>query len=153
MYKAAARAMIRKNIRLLNEGRYEPTLAMFADDATLTFPGDNTWSRMFREPGKGRVAAPTHEGRAEVEAFLERYVGFGIEMTIEDILVNGPPWNMRVAIRVRHGIVGLDGIDVYANRAVLFATLSWGKLRSQEDYEDTERVAAFDRLVSDTPAG
>jgi ketosteroid isomerase-like protein len=152
MYKAAARAMIRRNIRLLNEGRYEPTLAMFADDATLTFPGDNTWSRMFREPATGRTAGPTHRGRAEIEAFLSRYVSYGIEMAIEDILVNGPPWNTRVAVRVRHGVVGLDGQDVYANRAVLFATLRWGKLRTQEDYEDTERVAAFDHLVGDTPS-
>jgi hypothetical protein len=39
MYKAAARAMIRRNIRLLDEGRYEPALKMFAPDAQLTFPG------------------------------------------------------------------------------------------------------------------
>lgn len=38
MYKAAARALIRRNIRLLNQGRHEPALAMFARDAE-TFPG------------------------------------------------------------------------------------------------------------------
>ena len=50
----------------------------------------------------------------------------------------------RVAVRVNHGIVA-DGVSIYANRAVLMATIVWGKIRAQEDYEDTERVAAFDR--------
>ena len=117
---------------------------MFADDATLTFPGDNSWSRQFREPQAGRAAYPTHRGRAEIEAFLRRYVDHGIQMEVDDILVNGPPWNTRVAVRVTTGSP-TDGGDAYANRAVLMARLSWGKIRDQEDYEDSERVAAFDR--------
>ncbi len=43
-YRAGVRMMIRRNIRLLNEGRYQPALAMFAGEAELTFPGDSTWS-------------------------------------------------------------------------------------------------------------
>jgi ketosteroid isomerase-like protein len=147
MYKALARKLIRRNIRLLNEGRYEPTLAMFASDATLTFPGNNSWARQHREPQAGRSAVPTHRGRDEIETFLRRYVAEGIQMEIEDILVNGPPWNMRVAIRVHDWIVG-DGADVYANRAVLMARLRWGRILDQEDYEDCERVAAFDDHVA-----
>lgn len=69
-------------------------------------------------------------------------------MEVEDILVNGPPWNTRAAIRVHHWIAGPDGNDVYANRAVLMVRTSWGKIRSQEDYEDTERVAVFDAVSS-----
>jgi hypothetical protein len=67
-----------------------------------------------------------------------------MQMSIEDILVNGPPWNTRVAVRVNHGVV-VDGATVYTNRAVLMARIVWGKIRAQEDYEDTERVAVFDR--------
>ncbi len=36
-------------------------------------------------------------------------------------------------------------MSIYTNRAVLVATVAWGKIRAQEDYEDTERVIAFDR--------
>jgi ketosteroid isomerase-like protein len=151
MYKAAARALIRRNIRLLNEGRYDPALAMFASDAELTFPGQNSWSRQYRVPGGSRTQAVTHRGRDEIESFLQRYVEFGIQMEVEDILVNGPPWNMRAAVRVYDWIPDADGGDVYANRAVLMVRVAWGKIRSQEDYEDTERVSALDRGFSVVP--
>jgi ketosteroid isomerase-like protein len=147
MYKAAVRSMIRRSIRLLNEGRYEPALAMLAPDATLTFPGDNSFSRMFREPRGGREAYPTHRGRAEIEAFLRRYVQLGLQMEIEDILVNGPPWNTRAAVVVHDWAFDDDGNEIYANRAVLFARSRWGKIFAQEDYEDTERAAVFGARV------
>ena len=119
---------------------------MFGDDATLAFPGDNTWANQHRPTERGRDAFATHRGRDEIEAFLQRYVGARMHMVVDDILVNGPPWNTRAAVRVHHWIVGPDGHDAYANRAVLFVTTAWGKIRSQEDYEDTERVAAFDAV-------
>ena len=95
MYKAAVRWLVRRNIRLMSEGNYQPTLAMFAPDATLAFPGDNSWARMYREPHKSQEPFVTHRGRAEIEAFLQRFVAQGIVMHVDDILVNGPPWNTR----------------------------------------------------------
>ena len=152
MYKAAVRMLIRRNIRELNEGRYHPALSMFAPDAKLSFPGDNTWSRQHRPSQAGRAAFPTHQGKAEIEAFLRRYVDNHIHMEVEDILVNGPPWNARAAVRVHHWIAGPDGNDLYSNRAVLMVRTAWGKIRSQEDYEDTERVSAFDTSYPTTAA-
>ncbi len=151
MYKATVRAMIRRSVRRLNEGDYGPALAVFATDATLTFPGDNSWARQFRPPQTDREQHPTHRGRDEIEAFLKRYVEQGIQMEVEDILVNGPPWNMRAAVRV-HDWVSKNGVDVYNNRAVLFVTMRWGRITTQEDYEDTERTAAFDRYSASTTA-
>jgi ketosteroid isomerase-like protein len=148
MYKYAVRQMVRRNISRLNGGDPAPTLAMFTPDATLSFPGDNSWANMFRPTERGRDAHVTHRGRREIERFLDRFAGEGIHMEVDDILVNGPPWRTRVAVRVHHWISGTDGTDVYNNRAVLFATAKWGKLVEQEDYEDTERVAAYDRLRS-----
>jgi hypothetical protein len=66
-------------------------------------------------------------------------------MQVDDILVNGPPWNTRVAVRVVDWIPAEGGEDTYANRAVLLARVRWGKIVDQEDYEDCERVAAYDR--------
>lgn len=147
MYKAAVRRMISANIKRLNAGEYEPALAMFAPDATLAFPGDNSWSRQFRAPQRGRTSFATHRGRAEIEQFLVRYVGLGIQMEVEDILVNGPPWNTRAAAVVNHGIQDGDGNEIYANRAVLLVRAKWGKIQDQEDYEDTEPVAGLDRRL------
>ena len=145
MYKATVRWAIRRNIRRLNEGDYGPTLAMFAPDATLAFPGNNTWANQHRPTQKGREAFATHRGRAEIEAFLRRYVESGMHMEVDDILVNGVPWRARAALRVHHWEEGPDGQDRYNNRAILFVNTSWGRIRSQEDYEDTERVAELDK--------
>lgn len=151
MYKATVRWMIRRNIRQANEGHYGSALAMLAPDATLTFPGDNSWSRQFREPVADRYPHPTHVGRNEIEAFLRRYAEHNIQMEIEDILVNGPPWNLRIAVRVNDWIQDDAGTERYTNRAVLMVRSRWGKVVQQEDYEDTERVRALDarRRVSE----
>jgi ketosteroid isomerase-like protein len=143
VYKAAVRMLIRRAIRSLNQGHYEPALAMFASDADLTFPGDNVLARQHRTPQRGRTPFPTHRGRDEIEAFLRRYVEQGNQMEIEDILVNGPPWNTRAAVRAHLWISDTDCHEIYANRLVMMVQSAWGKIRSQEDYEDTERVAAF----------
>ena len=148
MYKAAVRWMIRRSVDKLNDGDYRPSLVMFADDATLAFPGDNSWANQHRLTEKGREAFATHRGKPEIEAFLQRYVGQNIHMVVDDILVNGPPWHTRAAARVHHWIEGPDGNDLYCNRAVLFVNTRWGKIRSQEDYEDTQRVAAYDVVLA-----
>ncbi len=148
MYKAAVRWMVRRAISRMNDGDYGPSLAMFANDATLSFPGDNTWANQHRPTQAGRDAFATHRGRDEIEAFLQRYVGQRIHMVVDDILVNGPPWNTRAALRVHHWVEGPGGHDLYTNRAVLFVTTRWGKIRGQEDYEDTERVAAYDHFLA-----
>jgi len=156
MYKAAVRYWIKRNIRMLNEGNYRPALRMFAVDGTLAFPGANSWAAQYRTPVRGRDAFVTHENRDEIEGFLRRYVDTGMQMVVDDVLVNGPPWNLRAAVRVHHWAPGPDGNDIYSNRAILMVRTAWGKIREQEDYEDTERVATFDQLLlqhrASTPA-
>ena len=153
MYKTAVRWMVRRNIEQLNQGNYQPTLRMFASDATLAFPGDNTWSNMIRPVRRGTDAFVSHRGHDELEQFLQRYVNEKLHMVVDDILVNGPPWNTRAAVRVHHSMTADDGSVVYANRAVLFVTARWGKLIEQEDYEDTERVAEYDRHLANSFGG
>lgn len=148
MYKAAVRWMIRRNIDRLNAGDHRPTLAMFAPNAVMSFPGDNSWSNQHRAPRTGTQPSLSHRGVDEIEAFLVRYVGTGMQMTVEDILVNGPPWNTRAAVRVHHWAPGADDTVAYQNRAVLMVTTSWGRIRTQEDYEDTVRVAAYDEILA-----
>lgn len=143
MYKSIARRMIRRNIAKLNAGDVGPTLGMFAADARLSFPGSNSFATQFRPVRRDRTAFDTHRGREEIAAFLARYVDQRIQMRVEDILVNGPPWNARVAIRAHVWATGPDGTDAYSNRAVLMVETRWGKIHRQEDYEDTERAAAF----------
>lgn len=145
MYKPLVRALIRRSMRHLDDGDYEPLLEMYARDAVLSFPGDNSLSRQHRPPQPGRVAAVTHRGRTEIEALLRECVDRRIRFHIEDILVNGPPWRTRVCVREHHWIVDEHGDEVYANRAAFYVVVAWGKIRCQEDYEDTERMSTYER--------
>ncbi len=144
MYKAAVRALLRSSIRKLNDGDVSMLRRMAHPDFQMVFPGDNSWATMFRPVERGRHAHVTHRGIDEALAFGERFVAEGIRFEIEDILVNGPPWNTRIALRVHDHAPGPDG-DSYNNRAVAMLDVRWGRLMRWEDYEDTERVAAWDQ--------
>src|SRR5215203_5304904 len=98
MYKAMVRWMIRRNITALNEGRPEPALAMFADEAELDFPGSTA--------------------------------GAASSVTRRSAGIRSPPAS--------------DDNDAYENRAVLMMNTRWGRIRRQEDYEDTHRATEFD---------
>jgi len=146
MYKAMVRTLVRHSISRLNEGDASLLLRLASPDAELAFPGDNSWATMHRPVRKGRDRHVTHQGIDECRTFAQRFVSEGIQFEIEDILVNGPPWNLRLAVRAHDFITSPTGVDdVYNNRAVLFLELRWGRLVRWEDYEDTERVAAWDR--------
>ena len=144
MYKASIRALMRHSINKLNKGDYTMMLKMVSPDFELAFPGENSWSTMFRPQMLGRQRHATHRGIDEATAFADRFVAEGIQFRVEDILVNGPPWNTRIALRVHDFIPGPGGADDYANRAVLFLEIRWGRLVRWEDYEDTQRLAAWD---------
>ena len=144
MYKAAIRALMRHSIGKMNAGDPTLLLKMASPDAELAYPGDNSWATMYRPVVKGRERHVTHRGIDECRGFAERFVASGVQFDIEDILVNGPPWNTRIALRVQDHIPGPDGGDRYNNRVVAFLTVRWGRLVSWEDYEDTERVATWD---------
>lgn len=144
MYKAAVRAAMRFSVKKLNEGDASLFLKLARPDAYIAFPGDNSWSTMFRPSSIGRTQNPTHVGIDECRAFADRFTDEGVQFGIEDILVNGPPWNTRVALRVHSYKPGPDGEDEYNNRAIALLETRWGRLVGWEDYEDTQRVAAWD---------
>ncbi len=151
MYKTIVRAMVRRNVARLNAGDAAPMLKLASNDVQLRFPGDNSWSTMFRPAANGRAPHATHRGLEECRAFADRFAANGIQFVLEDILVNGGPWNTRVAMRLHSFLPSAAG-DQYNNRAVAILELRWGRLVVWEDYEDTERVAAWDRAQATTAA-
>jgi ketosteroid isomerase-like protein len=144
IYAALVRRLVGRSIDKLNAGDPGALLAMASDDVVLRFPGDNSSARMFRPVVKGRAPHDSHRGLEECRAFAEAFVEQQIRFVVEDVLVNGPPWRTRVAIRLHDFAPAADGSDAYTNRAVAFLELSWGRLRVWEDYEDTERSADWD---------
>ncbi len=120
-------------------------LKMASPDFELAFPGENSWATTFRPVHRGRHQHTTHRGIDEATTFAERFVHEGIQLHVEDILVNGGPWKIRVAIRAHDFIpAGDGGDDIYNNRVTAFLEIRWGRLVRWEDYEDTQRVADWD---------
>jgi ketosteroid isomerase-like protein len=134
MYKWAVRRMIRRNVEALRRGDPGPVLAGYADDAVLVFPGKTSWSG-------------EHRGKAGIEAFLRRFLAAGIVGEAHDILVNGPPWRTTICVLFLDHVSGPAGEVVYENRAILFGRIVWGKIVYHEDFEDTQKVEAFDRYL------
>ncbi len=146
VYKAAVRALMRHSITKLNQGDADLLFQLAHPDFELAFPGDNSWSTMFGPAVRGRERHVTHRGIEQGRAFADRFIAEGLQIHIEDIVVNGPPWNTRIALRFHDFDPAPDGgPDRYNNRAVAFLEIRWGQLLRWEDYEDTERVAAWDR--------
>lgn len=146
MYKATIRALMRYSVKRLNAGDASMLLKLASPDAYIAFPGNNSWSTMFRPAEVGRAQHPTHRGIEECRAFANQFTENGVQFDIEDILVNGPPWNTRIGLRVTSFIPPArpGDADIYNNRALALLEIKWGKLVAWEDYEDTERVAAWD---------
>jgi ketosteroid isomerase-like protein len=135
MYAWLVRKMIRRSIDRMNAGDIKPLVTSFADDAKLVFPGRSSWSGEYR-------------GRQQIEAFLDRFVAVGLQAAADEIVVKGPPWNTTICVRFRDEAHAPDGTVVYSNRAVLFLKAAWGKIVSQEDYIDTEKVSRFDEYLA-----
>ena len=104
MYKASIRALLRHSISRLNQGDYSLMLKLAHPEFELAFPGDNSWSTMFRPAKPGRERHVTHRGVEEASAFADRFVAQGLQMQVEDIVVSGGPWRTMIAVRSQRGI-------------------------------------------------
>ena len=127
--------LLGRSIRRVNEGDIGPMLNGYADDAVLVFPGESSWGG-------------EHRGRDAIEAFLRRFVRAGIQFEAHQIIVSGWPWSATIWVRFSDHAKAPDGTVVYENRGVIYARTRWGKITLQEDYEDTEKVAEFDRYLA-----
>jgi ketosteroid isomerase-like protein len=127
--------MIRRGVRHVNAGDVGPMLSSYSRDAVLVFPGKHSWSGEYR-------------GRDRIEEFLRRLVRSGIQFEVQEVVVSGWPWSAKIWVRLTDRVTAADGSVVYENRAVIFAKTAWGKIRYHEAYEDTQRVAEFDKYLA-----
>ena len=129
---------LRRDVGRLNAGDHGPLLEGFAEDAVLHF-----------NEGPHRFSG-VHRGRGAIERFLCEFTNAGVEGEIRSIWFGGPPWAMTLLVRFDDRATAADGEQLYANRTVLLARTRWGRIVEQEDfYEDTARIAAFDRRLNE----
>ena len=126
----------RRDAAKLNGGDYTPLLARYADDAVLSFPaGDHRW-------------AGEHRGKAAIEGFLRDFTEAGLHGELVDLAIAGPPWALRMMVRFDDRATGPDGSELYRNRVMMSIQTRWGKIVRHDDFfEDTERIAEFERRL------
>lgn len=135
-----AEKMIARNMKAIRAGNAGPTLAMDADEIEFTFPGESSF-------------APGAKGKRELEAWLERFIGLGLQIYPDQVVLKGFPWRQTVCVR---GHIHLDDPEdgrVYDNRYVIWGRIAWGKLREYEVYEDTEKSRQLDEYLARTGKG
>ena len=127
---------LRRDLDRLNAGDPGPLLAGYADDAVLIFAeGDHRWSG-------------EHRGKEAIARFLDMFMAAGLTGVIKDVVVTGPPWNMRTAILFDDWAKDPDGRQIYANRVVLYVTTRWGKIVRHEDfYLETKRIEDLEQQL------
>jgi ketosteroid isomerase-like protein len=135
VYKAVIRHRIRRNVRALRAGDPGPLLAGFADEAVLVFPGRSSW-------------AGEYGGKSAIGGFLRRFHAAGLEGEVHDIVVNGSPWRTTISVLFIDRAVDPRGRVVYENRVMFLVRAAWGKVVYQEDFLDTQKVAAFDEYLA-----
>lgn len=128
MIHALVRRKIRAVFACLSAGDATPVLASLAPRFTCYFHGDHAL---------GGVRTRHHT----ILAWWERLFRLlpGARFAVEDILVNGPPWHVRVALTAR--VVGIlpDG-QRYENRLMQHIHLRWGRITRVETLEDLQHL-------------
>lgn len=117
-------------------GDVGPSLRLDAPDVELTFPGQNSWSGVFR-------------GKHEVERWLRRFAAVGLQIYADEVVAKGMPWNTTICVRGHDYLAASDGQIVYENRYVIWGRLAWGKLKRYEVYEDTHKADELDAYLAE----
>lgn len=126
MYSWLVGKMIRRGYDQAVAGRPKLLLSLAADDVEFVFPGRSSF-------------ACRTTSKAEVSAWLARFASMQPDFKVHDVIVSGPPWNIRAAVRISDAIG-----DDYSNEGMEHLQVRWGRLRLVEVFLDTERISAWE---------
>ena len=130
-----AKKMIARNMARASAGDIEPTLKMDAEDVRFRFPGDSSW-------------ATELQGKEALEPWLRRFADAGIQISPDEVVLQGFPWKQTICIRGTDFLDTPEGERVYENRYVIWGHLKWGLLRDYEVYEDTQKAKKLDEYLA-----
>jgi ketosteroid isomerase-like protein len=130
MYKLVVRRNVRAAFKTLSKGDLDSFIRIFASDARFWFAGDH-------------ALAGERRGRQQIRAWFEEALRRlpGLQIEPRDVIVNGWPWNTRVASHLYIHTVMPDGRR-YENAGMQYVRLRWGRVVEDLIYEDTQRLAA-----------
>jgi len=128
MYHAIVASQVRKIFAAISAGNWQVMVDGLAPDFAYTFYGDHALG------GERHTRAALEEWWRRIFRLLP-----GGVFTIDEIIVQGPPWNTRVASRVTIRAT-LPGDVPYQNVFMQVVHLAWGKVTRVWTLEDTVRL-------------
>jgi ketosteroid isomerase-like protein len=138
MYSWIVRQALRRLEKQLSGGEVDKLMAAYGDDATMVFPGENSWGG-------------AHRGKAALRRWMERFTALKPEFVLGDAAVAGPPWNMRIMFTFSDRIVAPDGFD-YRNEGMEYVRMRSGKIVEHRVHLDTQKVAELDSHLREPAA-
>ncbi|HWB65389.1 MAG TPA: nuclear transport factor 2 family protein [Mycobacteriales bacterium] len=127
MYAWLVGKAVRFLYRQVVTGRARLATALATDDVEFIFPGENSFAGRYR-------------GKPELRAWIRRFSSLHPQFDIHDVVVSGPPWNMRVALRFTDSIG-----DDYRNEGMEYVRLRWGRLTDVQVFLNTETIHAWEQ--------
>ena len=126
MYKAIVRSQVRKGYSNVSSGNFDAVVKTFRDDGVFQMAGDHPLG------GERR-------GREAVRGWFEEMGRLFPDLRLEalTIVVNGGPWDMKVATRFRVSSAQAG----YENEGMHYLRLRWAKVLEDRLYEDTQVLA------------
>jgi SnoaL-like domain len=135
LYRLVLRVMLRRNVARIQGGELEVARRVFTPDVHFVFPGESSWKADVRS-------------REEVIAWERRFLEAGLRLETEEILVDGPPWATRIALRFTDRLVTPAGETIYENAGVICGTARWGRVFNFVLFEDTQKLGPLDEYLS-----
>ena len=138
MYHAVVKQKTKQIYASLSAGDYEDVLRSFSPDARFSFLGDHALG--------GRL-----ESRELIGAWFARLFRLlpDLRLTPEVIVVDGFPWDTRVATRFSVAATLPDGRP-YSNHGMQFVRLRWGRVVEDLIYEDTQALSAALEAIAES---
>lgn len=130
-----AKRIVTHNMKRVSAGDYGPQLRLCAKDVHMRFPGDSSWAGDVR-------------GKADLERWYQRFVDAGLQISPDEVIAKGPPWNTTLCVRGTDHLRSPGGELVYFNRYVLWGRMRWGVIREIEVYEDTQQTGPLDDYLA-----
>jgi ketosteroid isomerase-like protein len=128
MYAWMIGRVVRSRFAAMSRSDTDAVLRFFAEDARLFYGGRSELAGEYRS--KAQIAS----------WFVRLWKLFQIEFTVHDVVVAGPPWNVRLATRFTARVVTADG-RCFVNRGMQYARIRWGKVREDHIFPDTQLIA------------
>lgn len=124
MYRQIVRRKVEQTFAAINAGDYMAMVDSLADEFTYHFHGDT-------------ALGGTRTTRTGMELWWQRIMRLlpDAKFQVQEVLVNGPPWRTRIAVRL-HVRGTIPGSADYENTVFQFMTLRWGRVAAVETLED-----------------